>query len=186
MLLQQGPRCQQTLMTANLVPAGQFEQLKAQLEDTQESLGAALARIEVFRLREKGLVAEIAKLRLGEQPDEAADTAENHAHADAATAQQQPAAGPAAEAAEAEPQPKWPIPCYVTEVEDNLPVLLFGNGGRKVSLASAYDLALHGGVAGCCKQSHGMIHLSPRQQLCCTTGHLLLSTNGLDVAVVCR
>lgn len=138
----QYPQCLSPLMTANLVPAGQFEQLKAQLEDTQESLGAALARIEVFRLREKALIAEIARLRLGEQPEEADTAADKHAAGGAAAAQQQHAAGAfssqQAEAAEqqcAEQQPKWPIPCYVTEVEGNLPVMLYGNTGRQVSLS---------------------------------------------------
>eukprot|EP00878_Enallax_costatus_P009539 GHUV01009969.1.p1 GENE.GHUV01009969.1~~GHUV01009969.1.p1 ORF type:complete len:543 (+),score=153.99 GHUV01009969.1:403-2031(+) len=126
-------------MTANLVPIGQFQQLKAQLEDTQESLGAALARIEVFRLREKALTAEIAKLRLGEPVDDAS-SATVHA-TPATTAQQQPGttgqassqptAAETAEQHETEQQPKWPIPCYVTEIGDNLPVMLIGAAGRK-------------------------------------------------------
>lgn len=125
-------------MTANLVPYGQFEQLKAQLEDTQESLGAALARIEVFRLREKALVAEIAKLRLGSKPDDAAvGDADDSAPATqqstkAEQVDSQPAAGTAAGQHQAKQQSTWPMPCYVTEVEENLPVLLINSVGRKV------------------------------------------------------
>lgn len=129
-------------MTANLVPIGQFQQLKAQLEDTQESLGAALARIEVFRLREKILAAEIAKLRLGEPVGtEAAVLAAADATAATEVQGQPTAAGhlssqpldPAtAEQHETEQHSKWPIPCYVTEIGDNLPVMLFGGAGRKV------------------------------------------------------
>lgn len=39
------------------------EQLKAQLDDTQASLAAALARIEAMRLKERQLVAELSALR---------------------------------------------------------------------------------------------------------------------------
>lgn len=39
------------------------EQLKAQLDDTQASLAAALARIEGMRIKEKQLVAELSALR---------------------------------------------------------------------------------------------------------------------------
>lgn len=49
----------------SIVLRSDFENVKAQLEDTQESLAAAFARIEVFRQREKLLLAEVSKLRTG-------------------------------------------------------------------------------------------------------------------------
>jgi hypothetical protein len=151
---------------ANVVPAGDFQQIKAQLEDTQESLAAAFARIEVFRLREKLLLAELAKVRVGGQPTAAAEAEAEGANGVAAVA----AAGTASAAGHStgtadvhqqqscgqsdstppqqqqeqqqqqqqqEQQPDWPLPCYVTEVEGHLPVMLISSGGRKVRGAMA-------------------------------------------------
>jgi hypothetical protein len=140
---------------ANVVPAGDFQHIKAQLEDTQESLAAAFARIEVFRLREKVLLAELAKLRIAGQPataipapaaaaelsDDAAAVAGTAADsAAAAGVQQQQTSSPAdssqaqqqEEQQQIEQQADWPLPCYVTEVEGHLPVMLISSGGRKV------------------------------------------------------
>lgn len=135
---------------ASFVPLGQFEQLKAQLEDTQESLGAALARIEVFRLREKALSAEIAKLRLGQQPDgavqsSASDGVSTDMASTAEAAQQLPGQAdnstpqklsapeqPDKQQPQHQQMPKWPIPCYITEVENNLPVMLISSSSRRV------------------------------------------------------
>jgi hypothetical protein len=142
---------------ANVVPAGDFQHIKAQLEDTQESLAAAFARIEVFRLREKVLLAELAKLRIAGQPAAAAAATAPAAAAEApngaaavastatnsagtAAAQQQQTSSPAdssqpeqqEDPQQSEQQADWPLPCYVTEVEGHLPVMLISSGGRKV------------------------------------------------------
>lgn len=124
---------------ANVVPAADFQNVRAQLEDTQESLAAAFARIEVFRMREKLLVAEMAKLRLGDQPNSegaaaaAADTDGTAAGAVAATTvpgRQQPSSSQPEQQQQQQQQP--PLPCYITEVADHLPVMLISSGGRKV------------------------------------------------------
>jgi hypothetical protein len=47
----------------SVVLAADFERVRAELEDTQQSLVAALARIEAFRQRERGLAHEITNLR---------------------------------------------------------------------------------------------------------------------------
>jgi hypothetical protein len=140
---------------ANVVPAGDFQHIKAQLEDTQESLAAAFARIEVFRLREKVLLAELAKLRIAGQPAAAATAtavaaeASNGAATIASTAADSAGTGDAQqqtspvdssqfqqqqqeEQQQIEQQADWPLPCYVTEVEGHLPVMLISSGGRKV------------------------------------------------------
>lgn len=140
---------------ANVVPAGDFQHIKAQLEDTQESLAAAFARIEVFRLREKVLLAELAKLRIGGQlaaaaapaadasapdgPAVGAAVAGTAAHSAVADSQQQSSGEtdklqprqPEKQQQE-EQQLNWPLPCYVTEVEGHLPVMLISSVGRKV------------------------------------------------------
>ncbi|KAF6253532.1 hypothetical protein COO60DRAFT_408847 [Scenedesmus sp. NREL 46B-D3] len=139
---------------ANVVPAGDFQHIKAQLEDTQESLAAAFARIEVFRLREKVLLAELAKLRIGGQlaaaaapaadasapdgPAVGAAVAGTAAHSAVADSQQQSSGEtdklqprqPEKQQQE-EQQLNWPLPCYVTEVEGHLPVMLISSVGRK-------------------------------------------------------
>lgn len=145
---------------ANVVPAGDFQQLQAQLEDTQESLAAAFARIEVFRLREKLLLAELAKSRIAGQPNvgtapadaadavtavAAAETAE-HSTGTADVCQQQGCSQPGSsppqhkeqqQQQQVDQQADWPLPCYVTEVEGHLPVMLISSGGRKVRHHSA-------------------------------------------------
>lgn len=139
---------------ANVVPAGDFQQLQAQLEDTQESLAAAFARIEVFRLREKLLLAELAKSRIAGQPTVGTAAAEAAGDATAVAAagtaahgagtadvcQQQVCSQPGSsppqqqeqqQQQQVDQQADWPLPCYVTEVEGHLPVMLISSGGRK-------------------------------------------------------
>ncbi|KAF8069683.1 Oxr1 [Scenedesmus sp. PABB004] len=124
------------MAAANVVPAADFQHVVAQLEDTQESLAAAFARIEVFRLREKLLAAELARLRIGgeAQQGDAADGPPGGDGAPAAAAQQAPEPPPPPAAPPSEPAdaPDWPLPCYVTEVEGHLPVMLINSStGRK-------------------------------------------------------
>lgn len=138
-----------------IVLRSDFENVKAQLEDTQESLAAAFARIEVFRQREKLLLAEVSKLRTAQATAAAAvgaagdgeqqqgnDTASITA---AAAASSTPAAAPPSDAQTPPPPAQQPqqqqqadafegpeLPCYITEVEGHLPVMLVsGSSGRK-------------------------------------------------------
>lgn len=129
-----------------VVPKADYEQLKALLEDTQASLAAALARIEAFRLREKILAQELAKLRIG---GKAAETA---AATDAVTqpVTAAPATQPTADGNSQTTQPpeqqcetSAKLPVYITELLDHVPVLLV-SGGRQVS---AFPLCIV--TAGC-------------------------------------
>lgn len=112
------------------VPKAEYDALLAHLEDTQASLAAALARVEAFRLKEKLLVQELAKLRVqSAQPNQDSPKGERHASpktSSAGSKEQQ------ADKAEASAGP--PIPCYITEMEGHLPVLLV-SGNRKVCSA---------------------------------------------------
>lgn len=138
-----------------IVLRSDFENVKAQLEDTQESLAAAFARIEVFRQREKLLLAEVSKLRTAQATAAAAAAAAGDAEqqqADGTPSTAAAAAGSSTPATtpppgDAQPPPAQPqqqqqqqadayegpeLPCYVTEVEGHLPVMLVsGSNGRK-------------------------------------------------------
>jgi hypothetical protein len=112
-----------------------YEQLKAQLEDTQASLAAAFARIEAFRLREKLLVQEIAKLRLGGSVDNLhiASTDAPSTQATSTGSQGQQNQGESSKQ-DGEAEQAGPAgPYYITEMADQPLPILFVNGGRKVS-----------------------------------------------------
>lgn len=139
----------------SIVLRSDFENVKAQLEDTQESLAAAFARIEVFRQREKLLLAEVSKLRTAQAAHPPAGDKSQHQHdsssvstADAAagqtSAQQQDSTAAASthaappstssslqEGPTQQQDPGPDLPCYITEVEGHLPVMLLSSSGRK-------------------------------------------------------
>jgi hypothetical protein len=145
----------------SIVLRSDFENVKAQLEDTQESLAAAFARIEVFRQREKLLLAEVSKLRTAQaakatagpstdtQPQLQQDGSSAGTSSSAAGSQEQqhvstaaPAgtpssmqgAGPAQQQQQQpqqQPDPAPDLPCYITEVEGHLPVMLLSSSGRR-------------------------------------------------------
>jgi hypothetical protein len=113
----------------SVVLRSDFEAAKAQLEDTLESLGAALARIEVFRQREKLLLAEVAKLRneaaaAGGGCTQPADSANASAAAQAPEQSQEQQQLP-------QTQPQQQQPTYITECEGQLPVMLLAADGRR-------------------------------------------------------
>ncbi|GBF88193.1 hypothetical protein Rsub_00905 [Raphidocelis subcapitata] len=118
-----------------IVLRSDFERVQAELEDTQESLVAALARIEAYRQRERVLAQEMARLRTGagsaagSQPGTpaAAAAAVAGAFAPAPAAAEGAAAAAAGGGAAAEGRP-----AYITEVGDTVPVFLVGPGGRKI------------------------------------------------------
>ncbi len=135
------------IMAASLAD---FETLKWQLEDTEGSLAAALARIEAFRIHEKMLCQELAQLRLGQQP---AQEQQQQAGSDGAAssmqhqpnAQQLNALGggtqacqqstvPAASQARAPSGNTAPMPAYITDISGHVPVMIV-SGGRKVHAA---------------------------------------------------
>lgn len=132
-----------------LVLRADYDRLAAELEDTQESLIAALARIEAFRLRERVIALELARLRAGEQPEASAlgadiATAAGRAAAAApSTTSQAGAAGTAAyQPAPKEQRPVSDRPSYITDIGDQVPVLLL-SGGRKVSAMRPTVRTLH-------------------------------------------
>jgi len=139
----------------SIVLRSDFENVKAQLEDTQESLAAAFARIEVFRQREKLLLAEVSKLRTAQganalpanqqlQPQQESSTLSTSSNPGAASSVQQlqdsaPSSSPAAPTAAQQTDPQQQqqqqagpqVPCYITDVEGHLPVMLLSSSGRR-------------------------------------------------------
>ena len=111
-----------------------FDQLRAQLEDTQASLAAAFARIEAFRLREKLLVQEIAKLRLGDSVENlqvaSTDAPTTQATSTGSQGQQKQRNDSSQDGSTEHEGPKGPY--YITEMTDQPLPILFVNGGRKV------------------------------------------------------
>jgi hypothetical protein len=110
------------------VPKAEYDALLTHLEDTQASLAAALARVEAFRLKEKLLVQELAKLRVQGAHGSPQDSPKGKHHASPATSS---AGGKEQQADKAAEPAGPPIPCYITEMEGHLPVLLV-SGSRKV------------------------------------------------------
>eukprot|EP00775_Hariotina_reticulata_P009710 gene9710-9869_t len=110
----------------SVVPKGQFDYVSARLEDLENSLAAAVARIEIFRLREKQLLAELAtklqqdlhqglvKADTGTQTEQTCEAAPQHKTADA------PGVIPLSNTSR-----------YITEVDGHLPVMLVSPAGRK-------------------------------------------------------
>lgn len=120
----------------------QPEQLQALLEDTQESLAAALARIEGFRIREKHLLQEIVQLqqKLHEHEKSGAKpAAAQHVEDNAAEPSSQEEAVPANELVRVKSVSTygqfWSAiqsgPVYITPVDDECIVTIFQNSKSK-------------------------------------------------------
>jgi hypothetical protein len=140
----------------SVVLKSDFDRVLTELQDTQQSLIASLARIEVYRQREKIMSQEIATLRTSQAASQA------EAPAGGAAAEESGAGGAATAAATAAAAPGGPVasstaalttvplpavdgkdaaaaserPAYITEIGEHVPVMLVGGGGRKVRYAA--------------------------------------------------
>jgi hypothetical protein len=122
----------------SVVLKSDFDRIAAELEDTQESLVAALARIEAFRQREKVMAQELARLRTadsGTSGDGATGAADTRAAPCSPAIDAAPACAAPSDAPAASKEPKPEVadrPVYIVEIADQVPVMLV-SGGRKVS-----------------------------------------------------
>jgi hypothetical protein len=117
-----------------MAASSQLDRVTAELEDAHKSLATALARIEVYRQREKLLRAEIAQLRCAASGG--GGNAQNGAGGDQQQ-QQQHAHSQQHQERREPPAPASARPAYVTEIDEHVPVLLVPSaaGGRKVRFA---------------------------------------------------
>ena len=114
-----------------------YDRLKAELDDTRESLVAALARVEAFRQREKLLSRELGRLRtIAAQERLAQHAAGVRSSGDAAAADAAgaaPAEAPPLPQQQQQQQQQPQRPAYITECGETVPIVLLsspaGGGG---------------------------------------------------------